>query len=82
MKEKRISKRVWLNPDESSSTGSVVVYSGPAYWNKKKKTSFVEIADCLGKVRLHKSDLDTEKQFIEKVKLLRDTLDWFINELK
>lgn len=50
------SKRVWLNKNDSPSTGSVVAYHGPTGWRKEKEeTAFLEISDCSVKCRLHVS---------------------------
>lgn len=70
------SNRVWLNPHGHSSTGSVVAFHGEASW------IFLEIADCRGKVRLHKTDNDTTEQFIEKMEALRNVIDEFIAHLR
>jgi len=71
-KNNMFNKRVWLNPDSSSSTGSVVCYSGKANWTEEGKdspayTRFVEIADCHNKVRIHQGQLDSLDDFINKI---------------
>lgn len=81
-----INKRVWLNNEDSPSTGSIVVYHGPSNYpssdGQEITVSFVEVADCHSKVRLHQTHKDTDEQFIEKVKLMRDTLTYFIQKLE
>ncbi len=42
---------------------------------------FFEVADCHGKVRLHNSQIDSRRSFIEKMKRLRNELDRFIDFL-
>lgn len=79
------SKRVWLNPNGHSSTGSVVVFDGVAAWLDKDipaRSLFVEIADCHGKVRIHQSRTDTRAEFATKVSLLRDTLSDFLEHIR
>lgn len=80
-----INKRVWLNPENSSSTGSVVVYSGESNYPDRDgnfpNVKFVEIADCQNKICLQKTHKDSDQDFIEKVKLLRNTLTEFIEAL-
>ena len=80
------SNRVWLNPHGHSSTGSVVAFHGEASWiNSDGKPSVItvlEIADCHGKMRLHKTDNDTTEQFIEKMEALRNVIDEFIAHLR
>ena len=80
---KTYSKREWLNDNDSPSTGSVVCYHGPAKWNNKLKTvTFLEVADCQSKIRLHQSPEDTLYQFSSKMMKLRDEIDNFITFLE
>lgn len=73
-------KRTWLNPKGSPSTGSVVTFHGAAdYGRGETWETFVEIADCLGKVRLQKIESDTYKQFAAKAYLLSQELVSFAN---
>ena len=78
------SKRVWLNKDNSPSTGSVVAYQGPIAYghDEKEEAIFLEIASCHDKIRLHHTTIDTMQDFIEKMELLRNTIDNFITHLK
>lgn len=82
---KAFVKRAWLNPPEHSATGSIVTFDGESAWMDDKgnplHTTFVEIADCHGKVRLHQGEADTRENFAAKVCLLRDTLSEFIEHL-
>jgi molybdopterin synthase catalytic subunit len=75
-------QREWLNDDESASTGSVVAFDGMVkhrYDDRKKvRHFFLEIADCHNKVRLHSSNIQTSRDFIKKLKLLRQVVDDFI----
>jgi hypothetical protein len=78
--------RKWLNGRGSASTGSVVAYHGKPSWRgnagKNKKESFLEISDCRFRVRLHRTDTETLKQFIKKLKKLRAIIDQFIIHLE
>jgi hypothetical protein len=80
-----ISIREWLNSDGSSSTGSIVCFHGKSSWANKHgeqaDSTFIEIADCHVKARLHRSEFDTLDDFITKLNLLRSTLDRFHDEL-
>ena len=79
------SKRVWLNKDASTSTGSVVAFHGDVQWNsktKKHKETFLEISDCNVKARLHKTYDDTDQDFINKMKLLVKTITKFTDFLE
>lgn len=65
------NKRLWLNSEDSASTGSVVGYYGPAWWksaDKDSPTAFFEVADCHVKARLHLTDYDTPSDFIAKLR--------------
>lgn len=76
-------KREWLNSQDSPSTGSVVAYDGIVkYSDEEYRSTFLQIGDCYGKVKLHKASYDTMEDFIEKMKKLRTTIDEFIAHLE
>jgi len=81
---KTFSKRVWLNRNDSGSTGSVVAFCGDVKWKpgKPEISTFLEVSDCHSKVRLHRAYLDSREDFIAKMLLLRDTVDQFIKFLE
>lgn len=69
----------WLNSNDSPSTGSVVCYDGYIeYAEGESPCTFIEIADCHQKVRLHRCHTDSLKEFIEKI----DKLSIEINKFK
>lgn len=73
----------WLNPTNSPSTGSVVCYDGMVdYSDGPDRCTFLEIADCHNKVRLHKAHTDTIEDFRDKVKLLYEEIGAFLEHLK
>lgn len=75
--------RIWLNSENSRSTGSVVCFDGETdFSDGVDRDSFIEIADCQGKVRLHKSSYDSVTEFIQKLSTVRNEIDFFINHLK
>lgn len=79
-------KREWLNNDDSSYTGSVVSFHGQSPFDKKDfNHAFLEIADCGNKICLHAGrhgkDKDI-KNFIKKLKRLRNHIDMFIEYLE
>lgn len=77
------SKRVWLNEENSPSTGSVVAFDGFVRNDKEEwRSTFLELSDCYGKARLHKASYDSMEDFIEKMKLLRNEIDLFIDYLE
>lgn len=83
MRNKIFSRREWLNRDKSASTGSVAAYHGPARWTKgdDETITFLEVADCHVKARLHQTYADTPEDFIKKLQLLRDVIGEFIDFL-
>lgn len=81
----RYVKKVWLNPKNSASTGSICVFDGPYKYKsdmEEVRDSFIEIKDCNNGIRLHKTFEDTEQDFINKVELLKSVLDAFLTHLK
>lgn len=73
------NRRVWLNKSTSPSTGSVVCYYGADGWVKGEVDMFVEVASCNASARLHKIPLESEAQYLNKVKRLRDELSKYID---
>ncbi|MDH6308087.1 hypothetical protein M2451_002606 [Dysgonomonas sp. PFB1-18] len=77
------NKRTWINKDNSPSTGNVVAFDGEVDWGDGKTRSiFLSVSDCNVSARLHKSHDDTVEDFIDKMKLLRDEINLFINHLE
>lgn len=77
------NRRIWLNSENSRSTGSLVCFDGKTdFSDGPDRDSFIEIADCQGKVRLHKSSYDSVDEFTQKLSMLRNEIDRFINHLK
>lgn len=71
--------RVWLNKNSSRNTGSIVCYDGiTEFSDGMNEDSFVEIADCHNKVRIHKDLNGTNDEWLNKLRLLRDNLNNFI----
>lgn len=78
------NRRTWLNPITSDSTGSVVAFDGTVidFKGKSYPSTFMEIADCTRKIRLHQTSDDTREDFIGKIRLLKNELDLFIKHLE
>ena len=77
------NSRKWLNNEKSRSTGSVVCFDGMTEFSGGlDRDSFIEIADCGGKARLHKGSDDSSAEFIHKLTLLRYEIDRFIDHLR
>lgn len=71
--------RTWLNPEDSAATGSIVCYDG---YISDERISFVEISSCSSKAKLHQYKDSTPEEFLNKVKLVREELNKFINHLE
>lgn len=82
--KKNYNRRTWLNPLKSDSTGSVVAFDGRVidFEGKDYQETFIEIADCHHKIRLHITSDDTRKEFTTKLKLLSFEIDRFIKHLE
>ena len=76
---KKYKRTTELNDKQSPSTGSCTAFYGKSPWKGfKSPYMFFEVADCGSKIRLHNSQIDSRKSFIEKIKRLRNELDRFI----
>ena len=76
------STRRWLNPSGSSSTGSVVAWHGELHRRAEPEVeTLFEVADCHGKVCLHKIKGDSMADFIAKLRILADTANDFADYL-
>lgn len=82
------NRRTWLNREESDSTGAVVCFDGVVNYKNEfgneipLESRFVEISDCRHKIGLHETTDDSKEDFINKIVLLRDELDLYIEHLK
>lgn len=82
---KKYSKKKWLNPGESSFTGSVASYHGPSPWDTKGEMpyTFLEISDCTNKVRIHPAESDVSlKAYIKKLRKLARAITKFADHLE
>lgn len=77
------NKRVWLNKDDSASTGNVVAFDGEITLHGKKiRSIFLSVSDCCVSARLHKTDDDTVEDFIYKMNLLKNEIELFVKHLE
>jgi len=82
------NERVWLNDEDSPSTGSIVCYQGPANWcreedpDQRDEIFFVEVADCHCKARLHAARYESMDSYREKVRKMRDCLNRYLEHLE
>jgi hypothetical protein len=79
------NRRIWLNPEDCHFTGSMVCFDGKDVINQGKlldRYTFVEVASCHGKVRIH-TDANSDMQaFVEKLRNMVDELNFFIDHLE
>ena len=77
------NRRIWLNKEDSPSTGNLVCFDGNTTWHGEIfRNTFLQISDCSWSVRLHKTEDNDITDFIDKMELLRDEIDLFISYLK
>lgn len=77
------SKRVWLNPNNSPSTGNIIAFDGIETIDGKPYISqFFKISDCYHIANIHKAEYDTKEDFLNKMILMRDEINLFIEHLK
>lgn len=77
------SKRVWLNPNNSPSTGNIIAFDDIETIDGKPYISqFFKISDCYHIANIHKAEYDTEEDFLNKMILMRDEINLFIEHLK
>ena len=80
------NKRVWLNPNDNSSTGAIVCFSGYSQWEdrdgNREISHFVEVSDCHCKARIHRGKYDTLEDYLNKLRLLRDSIDEYVGYLE
>lgn len=81
MKSKHYNSRVWLNSDDKSSTGSIVAFHGKSDWSDKD-ASFLEVADCHGKVRIHKTDSEDMDDYLAKLQNIVNEVEAFMAHLE
>ena len=75
--------REWLNDINSPQIGNIVAYDGDLEFNDGlHHSTFLSISDCHSTIRLHKSEYDTETEFIKKMKNFRGAIDNFIEYLE
>jgi len=82
---KTYNRRVWLNKKTCDSTGSLVAFDGEVTdldSKNKYQQTFLEIADCRTKIRLHRTSDDSREDFISKMKLLEKEIKLFIDYLE
>jgi len=81
---KTYCKKVWIDKPDSPSTDSIVVFDGKMQWREEfpsKRESWIEIEGGDSKIRLCKGCEDTNEDYLQKIKTIRDTLNEYILHL-
>ena len=80
----KYNKRTWLNPVESHYTGSITCHDGVVSNRGKppERYTFLELSDCHQKSRIHFDNNLEMVDFINKLKLVRNEIDNFIEHLE
>jgi hypothetical protein len=81
-KKKNFKIEKFLNPKGHPSSGFVVAYHGKSPWKKKEEHTYLRIGDCHQIVSLHKTDYDTNEDFIKKLEQLETVIFKFKEHLK
>jgi hypothetical protein len=78
--------KTFIAKPDCPSTSTVVCYDGPSAWIDKDKPEsrdkFLEVSSCHCTIRLHQTDIETDKDFIDKLKLLGLEIHNFIRHLE
>lgn len=83
LKKTRYNQRIWLNKEDSPSTGNFVAFDGDTtHYGNTARNMFVSISDCYQSARLHLTEDDSIEDFILKLKKLRNGLSDFIDHLE
>lgn len=79
----KYSTKTWLNPVDSYATSYIACYDGSVKdGGSEYNTKFISIADCRKALRIYKTEEDTVENYINKLSLIRDDLDKYIEHLK
>lgn len=80
----KYNTRTWLNSINSHYTGSLVCHDG-IVTNRGKppaRYTFIELADCHGKTRIHFDDNLDMEAYIQKLRVIQQEIENFITHLE
>ena len=76
------NKRTWLNPETSYASSNVVAFDGDVmHRSGKSRVTYLAVSDCNVSISLSKNDGDTDDDFIDKMRLLKNEIEEFIKYL-
>lgn len=77
------NKRIWLNDEDSPSTGSMVAYDGVEIEDGVSfDVRYLRFTDCYNVIRLHQEHYSTKEDYLKKLRLIKDNLDLYIKHLE
>lgn len=84
MSQVHYNRRTFINQEDSHYTGSIVCFDGESVINQGKtlaRYTFIEIADCHGKARIHLDLNHDVPAYLAKLDTLIEELQNFRNHL-
>lgn len=85
MSDVKYNRRVFINSIDSHYTGSIVLFDGHQVINQGKllnRYSFMEIASCHSKVRIHRDDNLPIEDYINKLKTISENINNYVRHLE
>lgn len=79
----RFKTHVELN-GATPSTGTIVCYDGQIIEDDKPEpweSQFIELADCHSKARIHRASYDTDRDWLNKVRTMKQVIDQYYDHL-
>lgn len=79
------NNRIWVNNEDTPSSGSLVCFDGVIQYDVKEapeRTTFAEFGSCHEKIRLHKTPWESNQDFIDKIERVYAELGHFLDHLK
>jgi|688.fasta_scaffold410842_3 hypothetical protein len=85
MSDVKYNHRLFINSLDSHYTGSIVCFDGNQVVNQGKllnRYSFMEIASCHSKVRIHRDDNLPMSDYIDKLKEISFAIERYVDHLE
>jgi hypothetical protein len=77
------NKRTWLNPEYSYASSYIAAFDGDIlHRDKYNSLTCLTIGDCNSTITLNKNEGDTMEDFINKMKILKNDIEFFIEYLE
>jgi len=79
---KKYSDKVFITPISSASTAYIQCYSGPRSWKPEEWNKHVTISDCQSSITLHQMKIESDAEYLKKIKKLHNELGKYIIHLE